>query len=336
MRICIMKILKIFLSLGVLILGGIFLFKDGAKPSVQALKVIAISQLVEHPSLEAVRQGIYDVLFHSGLKEGKDYKIIYKNAQGNMSINNQIAQQFAGIKPDVMVAISTPSAQSLASASYNKEIPLVFAAVTDPLQSKLVKDLNKPGSFISGVSDLPPLQAQIELIRDLFPTAKKIGVLYNPAEINSVKTVSEFQALAQKLHFELLLAPTTRSSEVLFVAQNLIGKVDVLYIPQDNTVVSAIPSLISLQYEKKIPCFTSDEVLVQKGALAAIGTSYYEHGKQVGEIVLKFLENTENLQIPVAFPQNPQIYVNHTTAMHLGLNIPDKIAQKAKIYKLKK
>ncbi|AIL12945.1 hypothetical protein IM40_04600 [Candidatus Paracaedimonas acanthamoebae] len=316
--------------------GSIFLFKDGVKSPTQALKVIAISQIVEHPSLEAVRQGIYDFLFHSGLKEGKDYKIVYKNAQGNMSINNQIAQQFVSIKPDVIVAISTPSAQALASASYNKEIPVVFAAVTDPLQSKLVKDLNKPGSFISGVSDLPPLQAQIELIRDLFPSAKKIGVLYNPAEVNSVKTINEFQVLAKKLEFEVLLAPTTRSSEVLFAAQNLIGKVDVLYIPQDNTVVSAIPSLISLQYEKKIPCFTSDEVLVQKGALAAIGTSYFEHGKQVGEIVFKFLKNNKGLQIPVAFPQKPQIYINSTTAIHLDLNIPDKIAQKANFYKLQK
>jgi len=212
----------------------------------------------------------------------------------------------------------------------------VFAAVTDPLQARLIKDLNKPGDFISGVSDLPPLNAQIELIRELFPTAKKIGILYNPAEVNSTKTISEFQDLAKKFEYEILLAPTTKSSEVLFSAQNLIGKVDILYIPQDNTVVSAISSLISLQYEKKIPCFTSDEVLVQKGAIAAVGTSYYEHGKQVGEIVFKFLENKKGVQIPIAFPRNPQIYINYETAKNLDLSIPDKIAQKAKIYKLEK
>lgn len=333
-----MKILKLCLSLVVLILGSsfLFLFKGKVKTSTPALKIIAISQIVEHPSLEAVRQGIYDVLAHSGLKEGQDYKIIYKNAQGNMSINNQIAQQFVGIKPDIIIAISTPSAQALVSACHHEKIPLVFAAVTDPLQSKLVKNLNNPGEFISGVSDLPPLQAQIELIYNLFPLAKKIGVLYNPAEVNSVKTISEFQTLAEKLGFEVLSAPTTKSSEVLFAAQNLIGKIDILYIPQDNTVVSAIPSLLSLQHEKKIPCFTSDEVLVQKGALAAIGTSYYEHGKQAGEIVFKFLKTKKGIQIPVAFPQHPQIYINHATAMHLGLNIPDKIAHEAIFYKLRK
>ncbi|MBN9413028.1 MAG: ABC transporter substrate-binding protein [Candidatus Paracaedimonas acanthamoebae] len=331
-----MKILKILLGLSVLILGSLFLFRDKIEPSAQSLKVIAISQIVEHPSLEAVRQGIYDFLSQSGLEEGKDYKVIYKNAQGNMSINNQIAQQLSGMKPDVMVAISTPSAQALASVSHGKNIPLVFAAVTDPLQARLIKDLNKPGDFISGVSDLPPLNAQIELIRELFPTAKKIGILYNPAEVNSTKTISEFQDLAKKFEYEILLAPTTKSSEVLFSAQNLIGKVDILYIPQDNTVVSAISSLISLQYEKKIPCFTSDEVLVQKGAIAAVGTSYYEHGKQVGEIVFKFLENKKGVQIPIAFPRNPQIYINYETAKNLDLSIPDKIAQKAKIYKLEK
>jgi putative ABC transport system substrate-binding protein len=331
-----MKKLKIFSGLGVLILASIFLFKDWFNPPTKSFKVIAISQIVEHPSLEAVKLGIYDSLLQSDLKEGEDYKIIYKNAQGNMSINNQISQQFMGIKPDVIVAISTPSAQALVSASYNKKIPLVFSAVTDPLQAKLVKDLDNPGNFISGVSDLPSLPAQIELIHDLLPEAKKIGILYNPAEANSVKIVGEFKELAQKSHFQVFLAPTPRSSEVLFAAQSLIGKVDVLYIPQDNTVVSAISSLISLQHEKKIPCFTSDEVLVQHGALAAIGTSYYEHGKQAGEMVVKFLKNPNGLQISVAFPQNPQIYINQTTAMHLGLNLSNKIAQKAKFYKLKK
>lgn len=331
-----MKILKIFISLVILTLSCIFLFKNKSSPTSQTLKVITISQIVEHPSLEAVRQGIYDSLSQSLLKEGKDYKIIYKNAQGNMSINNQIAQQFIGIKPNVMVAISTPSAQALVSAAHDKKIPLVFAAVTDPLQSKLIENLNNPGSFISGVSDLPPLESQIELIRDLFPIAKKIGVLYNPAEINSIKVVHEFQSLAQKFQFEVLLAAAIKSSEVLFAAQNLIGKVDILYIPQDNTVVSAISSLIALQYDKKIPCFTSDEVLVQKGAFAAVGTSYYDHGKQAGEILLKFLRNEQGIKIPIAFPQNPKIYINEKTAEHFGVNIPVKIAKKANFYKLQK
>lgn len=331
-----MKILKIFLSLIILTVSCIFLFKNENSPPRHALKIITISQIVEHPSLEAVKQGIYDVLAQSPLKEGNDYKIIYKNAQGNMSINKQIAQQFIGIKPDVMIAISTPSAQALLSAARDKKIPLVFAAVTDPLQAKLIENLTNPGHFISGVSDLPPLRSQIELMRDLFPSATKIGVLYNPAEINSLKVIQEFQSLAAKFQFEVFLAPAIKSSEVLFAAQNLIGKVDILYVPQDNTVVSAISSLIALQYDKKIPCFTSDEVLVQKGALAAVGTSYYEHGKQAGEIVLKFLQNTQDIQIPIAFPQNPKIYINETTVEHFGINIPKKIAKKANFYRIKK
>ncbi|OJX10160.1 MAG: hypothetical protein BGO77_07620 [Caedibacter sp. 37-49] len=330
-----MKALKLFLFMVAFTIIGIFYYKWFSKPSSK-IKTIAISQIVEHPSLEAVRRGIIDFLVQSNLQEGKDYKIIYKNAQGNMSINNQIAKQFVGIKPDVIVAISTPSAQALAVASHNMNIPFIFAAVTDPVHANLVKDLKRPGEFISGVSDLPPVHAQIELIKDILPKASKVGILYNPAEVNSVKIINKFKELAQKMDIEVFLAPATRTSEVLFAAQSLVGKVDAIYIPQDNTIVSAISSLISLQYEKNIPCFTSDEVLVQKGAFAAVGTSYYEHGKQVGERVIKFLKHTPGLQIPIAFPEKPQIYINETTAKHLGINVPSKIAKRAHYYKIQK
>ncbi len=331
-----MKAFKLFFLMVPLIISGIFFHYNWLSQPSQKIKIIAISQIVEHPSLEAVRRGIFDFLVQSNLQEGKDYKIIYKNAQGNMSINNQIAQQFIGIKPDVIVAISTPSAQALTVASHNMNIPFVFAAVTDPVHANLVKDLNRPGKFISGVSDLPPVEAQITLIKDLLPKLSKVGILYNPAEVNSVKIVNQFKQLAKKANLEVFLAPTTRTSEVLFAAQSLVGKVEAIYVPQDNTIVSAISSLISLQYEKKIPCFTSDEVLVQKGAFAAVGTSYYEHGKQVGERIVKFLNHSTGLEIPIAFPEKPQIYINKTTAKHLDINISDKIAKKAHYYKLQK
>ncbi len=279
--------------------------------------LIGISQIVEHPALEAIKAGIEDALKTAGLKEGQDYQIEFKNAQGNMATNVQIAQQFVGLEPHVLVGISTPSAQALAAATKASQLPVVFAAVTDPKAAKLNFD------HITGVSDHPPLAEQVAFIKQFFPNLKRVGVLFNPAEVNSAQLVETFKALAQKEGFEVHIEPAIKTTEVLTAAKGLVGKVDLLYIPQDNTVVSAIDGLIRLQKEHHLPLVTCDEALVQKGALAAVGTSYFKLGQKVGHIIIRLLKGEKPKDIPVIYPENPEIFIHKPTADALKILIPE-------------
>lgn len=291
------------------------------------LPLIGISQIVEHPALEDIRAGLIDALTKSGLQEGKDYQLQIKNAQGNMATNVQIAHQLAGLEAKVLVAISTPSAQALANATKTSKIPVVFGAVTDPKVAKLELD------HVTGVSDQPPVQEQVTFIRQFLPNAKRIGVLFNPAEINSTILVDKFKELAKKEGLEIYVESAIKTAEVLTAARGLIGRVDAIYIPLDNTVVSAIDGLIRLQNEHQLPLITSDEALVKKGALAAIGANYFTSGQKVGEIVLRLLRDEKPRDIPVVYPEQQEIYIHAPTAEKLGITIPKEIADKAHLVK---
>lgn len=294
-----------------------------ASPTYSAPPLIGISQIVEHPALDAVYAGIEDALTTAGLKTGQDYQIQHKIAQGNMATNVQIAQQLAGLNPKVLVAISTPSAQALASATQSSKTPVVFAAVTDPKVAKLTFD------HITGVSDKPSIAEQIAFIKKFMPQAKRIGVLYNPGEINAVALMDDFKTLAQKEGIEVRSEAALKTTEVMTAAKNLIGKVDLVYIPLDNTVASAIDGLIRLQKEHHLPVITSDEALVQKGALAAVGTSYFKAGQDVGKIIIRLLHGENPKDIPVVYPENPEIYIHEPTAQMLNIAISEDMAAKA-------
>ncbi|HXF90439.1 MAG TPA: ABC transporter substrate-binding protein [Candidatus Nitrosotenuis sp.] len=294
--------------------------------------LIGISQIVEHPALEAVHAGLMDALKSSDLIEGKDYYIQFKNAQGNMATNVQIAQQLVGLNPKIIIAISTPSAQALAAATRSTKTPLVFAAVTDPIAAKLIKDLKKPEGNITGVSDHPPIPQQIMLIKTLLPKAQRIGILFNPAEVNSTHLVEAFKKQAENAGFKIIIKAAMKTTEVMIAARELIGNVDVIYIPQDNTIVSAIDGLIQLQWDHHLPLVTSDEALVQKGALTAVGTSYFKSGQQLGHMVIRILKGDTISNIPVAFPENPEFYIHRQTAKKLAIPIPDDLSSKAQLY----
>jgi putative tryptophan/tyrosine transport system substrate-binding protein len=294
--------------------------------SAQAEPVtIGISQIVEHPALEEVRAGIEAALESSDLKQGEDYRLIFKNAQANMATNVQIAQQLSGMNPAILVGISTPSAQALATVTRISKTPVIFAAVTDPVAAKLVENLTAPGGNITGVSDYPPLDQQIELIQKLFPMAKRIGIVFNPAEVNSVHLVEEFRKKAENTGFSVQTQAAVKSTEVLIAAKNLIGQVDILYIPQDNTVVSAIDGLIQLQFQHDIPLIASDESLVRKGVLAGVGASYFKSGQQVGALIIRLLKGEKPGDIPVEFPKEPEFCLNEKTARKLSIMLTDNL-----------
>ncbi|MEQ5802593.1 ABC transporter substrate-binding protein [Halomonas sp. H10-9-1] len=289
---------------------------------------LGISQIVEHPALDASRQGALDELAERGYVEGDNLEVDFQNAQGDTSIAAQIARKFAGDRPDLVLAISTPSAQAAASALQD-DTPIVFTAVTDPLVAKLVSDMDAPGGNITGVVDAPPLEAQLQLIRDMFPAAERLGVIYNPGEANSVSQAEKLNALAPGLGFELVEVTASRTSEVMGAARSLAGRVDAIYVPVDNTVVSALESVLKVGYDADIPVFTGDNSSVERGALASLGFSYYDMGRQTGEMIARILGGEQAGDLPVGTVEKFELILNRDAAEQIGYEIPAEFEEQA-------
>lgn len=261
---------------------------------------VAVSQIVEHPALDATRQGLLDGLKAKGYEEGKNLEFDYKTAQGNPAIAVQIARQFVGENPDVLVGIATPTAQALVSAT--KTIPIVFTAVTDPVGAKLVKQLEQPGKNVTGLSDLSPVEQHVELIKEILPNVKSIGVVYNPGEANAVSLMELLKLSAAKHGIKLVEATALKSADVQSATQAIAEKSDVIYALIDNTVASAIEGMIVAANQAKTPVFGAATSYVERGAIASLGFDYYQIGVQTADYVAAILEGKEpgSLDVQVA------------------------------------
>ena len=237
--------------------------------AAESPRTVALTQIVEHPSLDAARHGILDELAAAGYTPGQNLKIDYQNAQGNPITAAQIARKFVGDRPDVIVTITTPSAQAVVAAT--RELPAVFCSVSDPLGAKLVNNLAKPGGNVTGTSDLSPIAEQLDLIRELSPDVKKLGVLYNPGEANSVSLVALLKAQAPGKGLQVIEATAPKSGDVLSAARQLAGKAEAIYIPLDNTVVSALEAVIKVGRDARIPVYSADTDSVGRGTVASLG-----------------------------------------------------------------
>ncbi len=308
---------KIYLTLTLLVLLFSKLLLAQPEPPL-----ISITQIVEHPSIDAIREGALKFLQDAGLTKDKDFKWIYNNAQGNQSINVQIAQKFVGLRPKVIFAISTPSAQATLANREGSEIPVVFGAVSDPVGANIVPTLEKNQGSVTGVSDAPPLAAQVLLIQKMFPRLKNLGILYNPGEVNSVNTRNNLKKHLVDKGINLIEMPVVNVSMLMAAAQKLIRQVEAIYVPQDNLIISAIEALVRLQDEYKVPIFTNDQGSVQQGALACVGTNYFESGKVAGEMILKILKGEKAGSIPTYFPDKTEAYINRKALHKLGLKMP--------------
>ena len=210
---------------------------------------VAITSIVEHPALDAVRDGVKEALAEAGYTEEKGLKWQYQTAQGNTAIAAQIARKFVGDRPDAIVAIATPSAQAVVAAT--KDIPVVYSAVTDPVAAQLVPSMEPSGTNVTGVSDRLSLERQIELIKKVVPDAKRVGMVYNPGEANSVVVVKAMRELLPEQGMTLVEATAPRTVDVGSAARSLVGKVDVIYTNTDNNVVSAYESLVKVGTDAK-------------------------------------------------------------------------------------
>ncbi|MGE5655739.1 MAG: ABC transporter substrate-binding protein [Actinomycetota bacterium] len=290
-------------------------------------KFVAITQIVEHPALDATRDGVKAELAAAGFTEGKNLKLEWQSAQGSPTTATQIANKFVGDKPDVIVAIATPSAQAVVAIARN--IPIIFTAVTDPLGAKLVTNLDKPGGTVTGVSALTPIDKHLDLIAKITPKAKRIGVLYNAGEANSLTLLKLLKQEAPKRGMTLVEATVARSSDVATAARSLVGKADAIYIPTDNTVVSALESVIQVGIENKLPIYAGDSDSVKRGALAALGYNYYEVGRQTGKIVLQVLNGEKPGNIPVESAKKNEFYLNLKSAQKMGVSISETVKAEA-------
>lgn len=295
---------------------------------------ISVNQFVEHPALDAVLKGIQDYLKDNQIKA--EFKV--HNAQANMSTANQIAQQMIGEKADLLVAIATPSAQACASAlkkaPSDLKKPLIFTAITDPVSAGLVSDLEKPGGLITGVSDLLPVKKHLEMVMEYKPSIKKLGVMYNAGEANSKATVETIKAIGKEMGIKIIDATASKTADVYQAAKSLIGRVDAVFIPTDNTIVSALESVLKIGVQNKLPIFAADVDSVERGAVAAMGFDYYKHGYQTGAMVEKILNGQAPSATPVEFQKELQLQINAKYSEMMGIQPPKSLLDKAaKVYK---
>lgn len=322
------NLLKIF---GVTVIVALSAFCTGAfkKESANTMKTVAITQIVEHPALDETYRGILDELRDQGYVAGENVNLLYESAQGSGVISAQIAQKFVGIKPDVMVGISTLSAQSLLSADRKKEIPIVFASVTDPLGAQIVTSLNNTKNNVTGVSNWVDLEPQLEKYKQVLPSLKKLGFVYNPGEGNSVAVFNRLREIGPKMGIEIYGAIATTSAEVSTATECVASKVDAILISNDNTALSAFQSISKAATNVGIPVFVSDTDIVESGAVGAIGPNQYKLGRQAGRMIAAILKGTPPSQIPVEFPEKLEFFLNKKAMAAINLTVPEEIMAQA-------
>jgi putative tryptophan/tyrosine transport system substrate-binding protein len=292
---------------------------------------IAISQIVEHPSLDATRNGFLDALKAAGIEEGKNLKVDFNVAQGDPTNNLSIAQKIASSKQDLVLAIATPSAQAVVQQVKNS--PILFAAVTDPLDAKLVTNLDKPGGNVSGASDTNPeaITKLMDFIAANFPKVKTVGLVINQGEPNAVIMAKKAEEALAKHNIKLLKAPVTNTSEVKQAGESLVGRVDAMYITLDNMVVNGVDTLLQIAKDKDIPFFSSDRDTVEKGAFATVGFKYYDHGYQVGEMAVEILKNGKKpADMKVTVPEKLDLILNLKAAKDQGIEVTDAMKKAVK------
>lgn len=293
-----------------------------------AVRKIGLVQIMEHPSLNQIRESFINELEALGYGPDK-VEIDYKNANSEQSNLTSICQTFAGDSKDLIVAIATPSAQAAAAAA--PQIPLIFSAVTDPVAAELVSDPSKPDGLITGTSDYIAVDQIFGLMQKLTPDVKTVGMMYNVGEVNSVSVINNAKAYCDANGIAYVEATVTNSSEVQQAALSLVGKCDAIFTPIDNTVASAMPVLSQVAIENKLPVYPGADSMVIDGGFATVGVDYTLLGRQTAAMAAKVLEGTPVSEIPVETLSDVATIINKTTAEALGITIPDDILSSAAV-----
>lgn len=294
----------------------------------KAPKTIAISAIVEHPSLDDIKKGVIYGLGQHGYQEGKNLTVNFQSAQGNMATMGQISKQFVADTPDAIVAITTPTAQSLAAAT--QSIPLIYTAVSDPVAAKLIDNNNQAlQANITGLSSQLPLEPQLDLFTQIKPDAKRIGFVYSPGEANSVAIKEQLAIELPKRGMTLVDVPANRSADVAAATRALDGRADLIYTALDNGVASAMEAMVGVANELKIPVIASDEFSVRRGASAGLGVNDFDFGVTTAKLVAQTLDGTKPTDITPEVMNTLTLYISPKHAQNQGITISDKIMKDA-------
>ena len=288
---------------------------------------IGVLQYADHPSLDNCVEG-----FRQGLKsEGVAADIDVQSAKADDANDTQIAQQFASDGKDLVCGVATPSAQACYNACFERGIPVVFNAVSDPVAANLAKSETEAMEGITGVSDKLPVEAQLALIREIMPEAKTIGILYTTSEANSVSTIKEYEEKVGEYGFELVAEGITNAADIPQAADILVEKVDCISNMTDNTVVANLPVLIEKATAKGIPVFGSEEEQVGNGCVASAGIDYIELGRKAGVIAARVLKGEDIAAIPFETMTESKITINPDAAAAIGLELPQSVTDRAEV-----
>lgn len=313
------KLLAPLLVVGILLTSLVSLHQLKADKKKDVFR-IGISQFITHQSLDATREGFVDELAKQGYVEGKNIEIDLQNAQGEQRNLKTISQQLAE-SSDVVLAIATPSAQSLANTT--QTTPVIFSAVTDPVSAKLVESREHPGGNVTGTSDQSSdaISTQINLIKKVLPKAKTIGILYTQSEPNSVVQKDEAKRLLEEKGFTVVEKTILDSNNVKAAAESLMTEVDMVFVPTDNIISSTMETVKQVSIKHKVPVFGGSTEMVAVGGLYNYGTNYEELGRQTARMLIRVLKGEKPENIAVELPEKLELHTNQEMADALGIDI---------------
>ena len=307
---------------------------EAAAPADKVFK-IGVVQLVEHAALDAAYQGFVDGLKEAGYEDGKNIAIDYQNAQGEQANCNTIASKLVNDKDDLILAIATPAAQAVANAT--TEIPVLVTAVTDPADAKLVASNEAPGGNVTGTSDLNPIKEQMELLQQLVPNAKKVGMLYCSSETNSEFQVNLAKEQLKAMGIESVDFTVSSSNEIQQVVESMVNKVDAIYTPTDNMIASGMVTVSTVANNAKLPIIVAEPSMVENGGLGTYGLNYYSLGKQTAAMAVKVLTGeAKPADMPIEYLEQTDLVLNQDTIDALGITVPQELLDKAEIVKAEK
>lgn len=296
----------------------------GNTASAATTYTIGISQFAEHGSLDNCREGFLAGLAEEGIVEGENLTVLYDNAQTDTGTASTISDNYVSKNVDMICAIATPSAMSAYNSAMNTDIPVIYTAVSDPVGAGLATEDGMPAGNITGTSDALAVDAQLKMIREIMPDAVKIGILYTTSEANSVSTVAEYKEAAANYGFEIVDVGINTIADVDLAAADLVTKVDCITNLTDNTVVSALQTVLAKANDAGIPVFGSEAEQVKAGCVASMGLEYFELGKQTGHMAAKVLKGEKSAgEMQFEVITEPSLYVNTAAAAKINLTLSD-------------
>lgn len=318
------------IALVVLVLTALFFSsrKESIAQNEKEVVKIGILQFVTHDALDEIERGIEDGLADAGY-EGSNVKLTLLNAEADQSKIQTMSKKLVNDGNDIVIGIATPAAQGLASAT--SDIPVIMGAISDPVGAKLVKNLDQPEGNVTGLSNHVPLAQTVELIEMVTPDAKTIGVLYASSEDNSVSQVKEFTQYAEKSGLKVVEYAVPSTNEITTTMSVMTGKVDAIFVPQDNTIASAFPTVVTAANAAKIPIYSSVDTMVKQGSIASVAQSQYDLGLETAKIAVKILAGKKVSEVPVKVVDTGTPTLNLKAAKELGITIPDSLLEEADI-----